>query len=232
MDADLLPDLTIEFTPPTLWPPNHRLVDVQVSVTPGPTCSVPSVLLGSITSTEQPDAPGLADGATSIDIQDAYPGIADFQFKLRAERSALTPGRTYFVTYIASCTPGVVRPLLFTFTVPHQKDGTADPMRIVLDETPQGTLVAWSPVANAQDYDVIRGSLSNLQILDDAYGLGDVACIEANSTDEETAGFEDPAEPVAGEVFFYLVQYRGDADSGYGTESVPKPRVPGDGDCP
>jgi len=207
------------------------MVEMHVSVIPGPTCASPSAILGAVSSTESDDAEGPADGETSVDIDGALLGTPDLTFGLRAERSALTPGRTYYVTYVVSCQSGNVKPLLFSFTVPFQKDGTAEPLQLVLDETAQGTLVSWTAVAGAQDYDVIRGSLSDLQVLEDSYDLGIVTCIEANSADESTEGFEDSTEPPPGEFFYYLVQSRGDDDSGYGTESAVKPRVPGGGDC-
>ena len=132
---------------------------------------------------------------------------------------------------MVSCSPGNVKPLLVSFDVPFEKNGTAEPLQIVLDETNDGTLVAWNPVPDAQHYDVIRGSLNDLQVEVDAYDLGQVTCIESNSIDENTAGFEDPVEPAAGEIQFYLVQYHEEADSGYGTESAIKPRIPAGGDC-
>jgi hypothetical protein len=88
-----------------------------------------------------------------------------------------------------------------------------------------------NPVGGALHYDVIRGALDDLQVFADRYDLGVVTCIEASSTDEDTSGFEDPTEPLSGEVLFYLVQYH-EADSGYGTESAAKPRIPSGGDCP
>ena len=84
---------------------------------------------------------------------------------------------------------------------------------------------------DAQHYDVIRGALADLQVLEHSYDLGTVTCIEAASIDENTAGFEDPTTPAPGEVYFYLVQYNNGADSGYGTESALKPRMPQAGDC-
>jgi hypothetical protein len=69
-----------------------------------------------------------------------------------------------------------------------------------------------------------------MEIVDTIY-LGAVVCIEQDSLDEDTLGFEDVEEPAPGLGFFYLVQYRDSLDSGYGTESASKPRVPGPGGC-
>jgi len=225
------PDLTLEFNPPSLWPPNHRLVEMQVSVIPGPTCPNPTVILTGVSSSELADAPGTADGETAADLQHAALLTPDLTCSRRAARPALPPGRSYYVTYNMSCGSPSLRTRLYWFMVPFEQDGTAEPVQLLLDETGAGTLVSWAPVAGAQNYDVIRGSLDNLRVLEDRYDLGLVICIEANSTDESTAGFEDPTVPLPNEVFFYLVQYREEGDSGYGTESVPKPRIPGGGDC-
>jgi hypothetical protein len=46
-----------------------------------------------------------------------------------------------------------------------------------------------------------------------------------------TLGFEDVELPGQGETFFYLVGYRADEFSAYGTVSAAKPRVPSAGDC-
>jgi len=62
--------------------------------------------------------------------------------------------------------------------------------------------------------------------------LGAVQCVAAARVSPDTLGLEDSAAPAAGRAFFYLVEYNDGARSGYGTESAPKPQIPGSGDCP
>lgn len=64
--------------------------------------------------------------------------------------------------------------------------------------------------------------------------LGPVACIEDNSTDTHTAGFEDAAQPSPGHVLFYLVRgtqgtLAGPGSWGLGTGS--RERIAGAGSC-
>ncbi len=98
-------------------------------------------------------------------------------------------------------------------------------------EAGSGTVVSWNGVPGAQSYNVSRGQLSSIVDAGVVIGLGAVTCIEANSIDESTAGWEDPELPSPGEAFFYLVEYFDGTSSSYGTESAAKPRAPGPGDC-
>ena len=96
------------------------------------------------------------------------------------------------------------------------------------------TVVTWDPSPDALRYDVVRGTTSALSIAGSAVDLGPVTCIEDDSPDNHTRGFEDPATPAPGEVFFYL--YRGsvgfDAATGsYGQGSGGRERVAGAGGC-
>ena len=83
------PDLTVSITPSVLWPPDRRLVEVTAMVTAIDSCSLPTLVLLSVTS---------SDGGGAGDIQGADLGTADQRFALRAARRG--PGdRTYTVTY-------------------------------------------------------------------------------------------------------------------------------------
>ena len=64
--------------------------------------------------------------------------------------------------------------------------------------------------------------------------LGTVVCIEDDSDDTSTSGFEDAFQPVSGQVLFYL--YRGDVGpglpgEGWGQSSSGDVRTPGAGSC-
>jgi|GEM_PF-962760 len=100
---------------------------------------------------------------------------------------------------------------------------------------PAPTLVSWDPEAGPMRYDVVRGNVQNL-----APGggstvtLGPVTCLEDDSPDADTAGFEDVAQPAAGQAFFYI--YRGSRGlnfgaGSYGQSSSGLERIPASGDC-
>ncbi len=99
------PALTVSLSPAGLWPPDHKLAPVQVTIQVSDDSDPnPRVELVSITSSE-PDN-GLGDGDTPDDIQDAVFGTDDRQFQLRAERSGNGNGRVYTVTYKATDASG------------------------------------------------------------------------------------------------------------------------------
>ena len=84
----------LSVTPSVLWPPNHKYVNVEASISVSDNFDTnPTVTLLSVTSSE-PDN-GKGDGNTINDIVI----VDDFNFKLRAERSGNGHGRTYTITY-------------------------------------------------------------------------------------------------------------------------------------
>jgi endo-1,4-beta-xylanase len=95
------PELSISVAPTTLWPPNHKLVPITVTVATSDICDTsPTIRLLSITSNESPNGNG--DGNTSSDVAGASFGQDDRQFMLRAERSGNGSGRVYTITYEAA----------------------------------------------------------------------------------------------------------------------------------
>ncbi len=224
------PQISVALDPDELWPPNHRLVDVTAVVDASDNCGPVTVELVSVTSSEPDNGEG--DGDTVDDIQGADLGTADFDLLLRAERSGQGDGRTYTATYVATDTSGNQTAAEGTAFVPHDQGGKTDPVETTLSKNGQGTLIEWSPVDGGSYYNVIRGDLGAWTIDAAAIHLGRVKCIRAQSTDNDTVGYEDAETPQAGEAFWYLVEYV-DAGrrSGYGTESAPKPRLPDSGDC-
>jgi hypothetical protein len=104
--------------PSVLWPPNHKLQDVQVDVVAFDTCdSSPEVELVSISSSE-PDN-GIGDGNSDADIQGADLGTDDRSFQLRAERSGPGSGRTYSALYRVTDSASNHTDLLVRVLVPH-----------------------------------------------------------------------------------------------------------------
>src|SRR5262245_41346448 len=80
------PALVVLADPMVLWPPNHKLHEVQAHVMVTDACDPdPDVVLTSLTSSE-PDN-GTGDGDTVDDIQGAAIGTDDRDFLLRGERA-------------------------------------------------------------------------------------------------------------------------------------------------
>jgi len=110
------PEINASATPSTLWPPNHKYVEVKVAVTAYDICDPsPTLKFVSITSNE-PDN-NIGDGNTVNDIVI----INDFTFSLRAERSGPGCGRTYTITYEATDSSGNSAIAIVTVEVPHNK---------------------------------------------------------------------------------------------------------------
>ena len=115
---------SLTVSPDTLWPPNHKMVPISLTVTATDNCedSIEIKLLsitmneGEETNTYDPtydDTQG--DGNTTDDIQvDAAGNIF-----LRAERSGKNDGRVYTLTYEAKDSSGNTATATATVTVPH-----------------------------------------------------------------------------------------------------------------
>jgi len=95
------------------------------------------------------------------------------------------------------------------------------------------TLISWNTRAGAWTYDAIRGHVESLSELAGSIDVGPVLCLENDSPDTDTLGFEDTAAPIPGRSFFYLARsFDGATSSDYGTSTSGKPEVPASGDCP
>ncbi len=105
-------------TPNSLWPPNHKYVDVKVSALVQDTCSTTTWKIVSIKSSEPIN--GLGDGDTAPDWQIT----GDHTAKLRAERSGKGNGRTYTITIVGKDTSGnESTPATVTVKVPKNQSG-------------------------------------------------------------------------------------------------------------
>jgi hypothetical protein len=110
------PEINATATPSTLWPPNHKYVEVHVTVTVYDICDPsPTLTFVSITSNEPDNNKG--DGNTINDIVI----INDFTFNLRAERSGTGSGRIYTITYKATDVSGNYAVASVTVEVPHNQ---------------------------------------------------------------------------------------------------------------
>jgi hypothetical protein len=95
------PDIAVALEPSVLWPPDHRIVDVEAFVEAEGRYGRASVVVESFVSSEEQDGAGGGDGQTGHDIQGADLAAGDFAFQLRAERSGSSAGRVYQVMYRA-----------------------------------------------------------------------------------------------------------------------------------
>ncbi len=104
---------------------------------------------------------------------------------------------------------------------------------------PQSTLLTWTPIVGAVSYDVIRGDLSALFADGAGIHLGDVFCLEDDSTDTSTGAGTEPSNPdtglpLPGEGFFYLVRFDdgiGNQPYGYFADCAAQ-RIVDSSDCP
>jgi hypothetical protein len=124
------PTLSVSPTPHMLWPPNHKLVTVQVTASVADIADPnPVVTLLSATSNE-PDS-----GLDSEDIPNDIGIINDQTFQLRAERSDQGNGRIYTITYEATDASGNSTTATATVTVPlNQGIGSAGAASVTEDD--------------------------------------------------------------------------------------------------
>jgi len=102
IDADDEPPAIQSLTasPNTLWPPNHKMVSVRLTVAATDSCGIASEKIVSVTSNEPSD--GVGDGDTSPD----WKITGDLTLQLRAERSGTGNGRVYTITVEVTDTSG------------------------------------------------------------------------------------------------------------------------------
>lgn len=114
------PELSCSVNPKVLWPPNHKLVPVDTSITvrDGGSGSA-GFALTSATSDEPDD--GLGDGDTPNDIQDFVIGTPDTSGELRAERGGPGHDRVYTLSYKGTDVTGNSGNCSVTVTVRHDQ---------------------------------------------------------------------------------------------------------------
>ena len=113
-DTDSDPPIigSVTSSPNVLWPPNHKMVPVSVSVSSSDNCGVPVCIINSVSSNEPEN--GLGDGDTAPDSEITR----DLKVNLRAERSGTGSGRVYTITVMCADVFGNSSTSNTTVTVP------------------------------------------------------------------------------------------------------------------
>jgi hypothetical protein len=121
------PELSLTVSPDMLWPPNHKMVPITVTVTandgcdPSPVFALKSITMneGEVTNTYDPNYDDtVGDDDTMNDI---VVDPDDGSISLRAERSGTGEGRVYTITYSATDASGNATTASATVTVPHNQ---------------------------------------------------------------------------------------------------------------
>jgi hypothetical protein len=106
----------VSATPSTIWPPNHKMVKVQVHADVTDACGPTTWKIVSVSSNEPVNGHG--DGNTSPD----WTITGDHTVNVRAERSGNGHGRIYTITVQATDAAGnVSEPKSVTVSVPHSQ---------------------------------------------------------------------------------------------------------------
>ncbi len=114
------PEVSLTVTPSVLWPPDHKFMVVNITVTVEDNCdSNPNISLVSIVSNE-PVENFLGNGDKGPDVMGASFGTYDLSFLLRAERATANhaTGRVYTITYEATDISGNTGVATTTVLVP------------------------------------------------------------------------------------------------------------------
>lgn len=114
------PTVSCAADPSTLWPPNHRLVAVQVSFEIEQDLSGAGAFVLSSMGSSEPDD-GSGDGDTPVDMLGFAAGDAANRGWLRAERSGPGTGRVYTLTYSVADGAGNPATCQARVTVPHDR---------------------------------------------------------------------------------------------------------------
>lgn len=117
--TDVPPTVGLRMSPDHLWPPNHKMWDVQAVLDIQGCDAAPTVELVSVTSNEPEN--GLGDGNTAPDISGADLGTDDRSVQVRAERAGGGSGRVYSFVYRVTNAVGESTEATATVTVAHDQ---------------------------------------------------------------------------------------------------------------
>ncbi len=94
------PEITVDLNRYSLWPPNHKLVEICATVTVTDICDDDATFVLQEITCDEP-VNDIGDGNTEPDIQNADYETADLCFDLRSERQGGGDGRVYTIVYRA-----------------------------------------------------------------------------------------------------------------------------------
>jgi hypothetical protein len=104
-------------TPNTLWPPNHKMINVALSVTATDLCSSATCRIKNVTSNEPITGPGKGKGNKSPDWKTTGP----LSLQIRAERNGKGNGRNYTIAVECVDTSGNIATTNLVVRVPHDQ---------------------------------------------------------------------------------------------------------------
>ncbi len=113
--------VSVSASPNSIWPPNHKMIPVQISAVVTDACTTATWKIVSVTSNQAVNGKG--DGNTSTDWQI----VDDDTAKIRAERSGKDGSRVYTITIRATDLSGNQSSATVTVTVPHDQSGKSKP---------------------------------------------------------------------------------------------------------
>ena len=114
------PLLSVVASPMLLWPPSHKLHEIDAVLVVDDACDPdPVIELTSLVSNEPDNSTG--DGNTVDDIQEADLGTDDRSFLVRSERKGNGSGRSYTATYTATDGSGNLTDAVAHVLIPHDQ---------------------------------------------------------------------------------------------------------------
>jgi hypothetical protein len=126
--AECDPDITaptitsLSASPNVLWPPNHKMVRVDLAAAADDACAADGAITWRVVSVSSSEpADWLGDGHFQPDWQ-VTGSTPPMTVLLRAERSGLLGGRTYTITVTATDAANNVATSATTVFVPHDQD--------------------------------------------------------------------------------------------------------------